>query len=403
VLSDFDLSASEHGTSMHVTVAHTTRAGPGTAGYMAPEVVEGKRATFASDIYSFGVCALAALAVGDETLRCVLSGHASATEAALVLGEPALVAALSAEPSQRPDAAELAGCALFAASDVALHSDAAARGARARDSWRACAVCFDERIDEQNGTLCSAGAEAERHFVCDECLSAHVHASCKAAALGAFADAIGRVHCVRSAPAAGGCAHAYNVVSLAPHVPREVLTAFWRARRLLDEQRIAADLEEGVERRIAERVAALVQLTESERRQREVKAHTCERILTLACPRCGAAFAEALDGDLGFTGCCALTCARPGCAAAFCAYCLEDCGGNAHQHVARCLHGSGTHVQRDVFEEKQRARRTRMLRAFLERAFGAGEANSHDSAVVDVAIELRGLGLDPAAFFAAAH
>ena len=37
-----------------------------------------------------------------------------------------------------------------------------------------------------------------------------------------------------------------------------------------------------------------------------------------------------------FDGCFALNCSR--CRAAFCAYCLADCGKDAHMHVGRGLH-----------------------------------------------------------------
>eukprot|EP01052_Picozoa_sp_SAG31_P039920 SAG31_NODE_5649_length_2404_cov_1.374837_2_plen_229_part_00 len=55
--------------------------------------------------------------------------------------------------------------------------------------------------------------------------------------------------------------------------------------------------------------------------------HIREDILTLKCPRCAAAFID-------FDGCMALTCAA--CGAGFCAWCLKDCGEDAHDHVALC-------------------------------------------------------------------
>jgi serine/threonine protein kinase len=65
-LADFDLSRdaedlppkNKHGSA--VNAAKTSRAGGGTLLYMAPEVKRGGCATCASDIYSFGVCALQA-------------------------------------------------------------------------------------------------------------------------------------------------------------------------------------------------------------------------------------------------------------------------------------------------------------------------------------------------------
>ena len=63
--------------------------------------------------------------------------------------------------------------------------------------------------------------------------------------------------------------------------------------------------------------------------QRRVYAAAAQlrELLNDKCPRCQAVF-------LDFTGCCALTCPRCNCG--FCAWCLQDCGADAHQHVAGC-------------------------------------------------------------------
>ena len=61
----------------------------------------------------------------------------------------------------------------------------------------------------------------------------------------------------------------------------------------------------------------------------EDRTHIVENILTLKCPRCTQAF------DV-FSGCFALTCSRADCACGFCAWCLADCGGDAHAHVLTC-------------------------------------------------------------------
>lgn len=48
--------------------------------------------------------------------------------------------------------------------------------------------------------------------------------------------------------------------------------------------------------------------------------------LNLCCPRCKKIF-------LDFDGCFALACT---CGAAFCGFCLQDCGEDAHPHVRKC-------------------------------------------------------------------
>ncbi|KAE9014227.1 hypothetical protein PF010_g8129 [Phytophthora fragariae] len=54
-------------------------------------------------------------------------------------------------------------------------------------------------------------------------------------------------------------------------------------------------------------------------------------IVNLKCPKCELVFV-----DFDFDSCAALTCANPVCKGGFCAYCLEDCGDDAHQHVSKC-------------------------------------------------------------------
>lgn len=75
-------------------------------------------------------------------------------------------------------------------------------------------------------------------------------------------------------------------------------------------------------------------------------------ILNLSCPRCKAVF-------LDFDGCFALTCK---CGAGFCAYCLADCGGDAHAHVRGCGNLFGT---MEAFNAHHNSRRKAMLEAKL--------------------------------------
>jgi len=89
----------------------------------------------------------------------------------------------------------------------------------------------------------------------------------------------------------------------------------------------------------------------------DAKKHIIEKILTLFCPRCGQAFVD-------FSGCCALTCSRQGCACAFCAYCLEDCGADAHAHVSS-QHGD-LFLRVELFEEHHKTRKRALIQTYLE-------------------------------------
>ena len=105
-------------------------------------------------------------------------------------------------------------------------------------------------------------------------------------------------------------------------------------------------------------------MSDYEKRIRSHRKHIIERILTLACPRCSRAF-------LGFDGCFALKCSAfvkddPNSCCQFCAYCLKDCGQDAHPHVLdnTCPGNRGLFPEprQEVFDEAQRSRRERMLR-----------------------------------------
>ena len=81
-----------------------------------------------------------------------------------------------------------------------------------------------------------------------------------------------------------------------------------------------------------------------------------DNLLVLRCPRCTAVFAD-------FDGCFALKCHRNACGAAFCAWCLQDCGADAHAHVQTCAQGNGRgyYGTKEEFEEHHRLRRRRLV------------------------------------------
>jgi len=89
------------------------------------------------------------------------------------------------------------------------------------------------------------------------------------------------------------------------------------------ENRLRAEFEARLERQRQELARGQEAHAQNVSRHRS---HIAENILTLKCPRCSRAFVD-------FTGCMALTCSA-GCK--FCAWCLVDCGSDAHAHVQMC-------------------------------------------------------------------
>ena len=70
-----------------------------------------------------------------------------------------------------------------------------------------------------------------------------------------------------------------------------------------------------------------------------------------------------------FTGCCALTCTNCNCG--FCSWCLLDCGGDAHRHVANCPYnlapGKNVFANDQLIAEGRKKRQERELKSYFGR------------------------------------
>ncbi len=113
------------------------------------------------------------------------------------------------------------------------------------------------------------------------------------------------------------------------------------------------------------------------------------------CPRCRNPFVFDADGE-----CFAVACA---CGCGFCAWCLADCGADAHRHVANCAAnlqpGRAVFSSLALLQRCQRERHRAVATALLQEMDGAEAAE-----VVRLAGQtLRDHGLaDVARLFAAA-
>jgi hypothetical protein len=119
--------------------------------------------------------------------------------------------------------------------------------------------------------------------------------------------------------------------------------------------------------------------SDSERRIHRHRLHICENILTLKCPRpaCGLAVLD-FDGCVWSTTvfcfilfecasfrCFAVSCI---CGCSFCAWCMADCGRDAHAHVRRCPSNAnpGTyHGTVAQFDKTNKDRRRIAVQQFL--------------------------------------
>jgi hypothetical protein len=150
---------------------------------------------------------------------------------------------------------------------------------------------------------------------------------------------------------------------LTRHLKEDGFVAYLRAREAVAVGEALQEQEERAKKQMDELQEQLQRLAAGQEAAvlRHRKAIVND-ILTLKCPRqaCRCAFID-------FSGCFALTCTQ--CKCEFCAYCLEDCGGDAHRHVANCQYniapGKGVFASFHVFERAQRDRRTRLIREYL--------------------------------------
>ena len=239
----------------------------------------------------------------------------------------------------------------------------------------ACVVCGDDPRDDVERVLCARG-----HALCEPCFDAHVKTE-SAKDVAELTTRDGEVRCPMSAAAFGdercdaGC---YEARVIASRCSRETFGAYDEARKRVNEAKIV----EATERRVAAERARLRASAGAEERLRAAREHVIEKIFTPCCPRCSQAFVD-------FTGCFALSCSR--CRAGICAYCLADCGKDAHAHIGSCAqakamsawnsrqkknkanlaatnrgHPAGTYGSMAMFEESQRRRRLEMFALYSE-------------------------------------
>ena len=177
----------------------------------------------------------------------------------------------------------------------------------------------------------------------------------------------GEIYCPCRPAAAGGCTSAaYPGAVIARHATPAAFDALTHFRVALREREISEQMQREFDARLEAEKAKMLKLLEAragaakEARLQDAKKHIVDKILTLACPRCEQAFVD-------FNGCFALTCSRQGCGCGFCAYCLQDCGNDAHAHVAQCATAQGdVFGSMEKFTDAQKTRRERMVMQYLQ-------------------------------------
>ena len=118
---------------------------------------------------------------------------------------------------------------------------------------------------------------------------------------------------------------------------------------------------------------------------RQIRLVIVERDLLLRCPRCAVEFDD-------YDNCNALTCGK--CGAGFCAMCLVDCGGDAHDHI-REAHPKAM-FDRLAFEAVHRKRRAGLVVDAVRALASEGEALQRALVAELGKADLPGLGISAA-------
>jgi len=245
-----------------------------------------------------------------------------------------------------------------AAQERAAAAERVAAELAALSEQAACIVCFDDSPAHE-GVFCSG----ERpHFLCRECFDGHVAAQSDVD-VGEASQRGGRVHCACRPEHAGGCAaEPFADVVIAQHVSAETFAAYLGAKQAVLEARLTLEINRDWEQRLQ----VMQERAADQRRAR--RKFIVDKILTSTCPRCGQAWVD-------FTGCCALTCSH--CHCGFCAFCLADCGGNAHAHVAHCAWGGqGVHMRIQDWAAARNRHRVHLLRQYLAKLDPTAKAHA---------------------------
>jgi hypothetical protein len=185
---------------------------------------------------------------------------------------------------------------------------------------RDCQICLEEKR-LRGGVSCYPEGE---HFICDQCFRQYARHEVGVVDGAGVRNPHGRIQCPGT-----NCLGSFPLEVVARSCPSDVLEAVTQCRiqaaLAIQEGRIRAEERERANREIE----MMQKCTPRELAVQVSVRHVVENILTLKCPRCKSAFHD-------FDGCCALTCANYSCRCGFCAWCLRDCGKDAHDHVKYC-------------------------------------------------------------------
>jgi serine/threonine protein kinase len=346
VLADLDIAriTDDKQITPTATIGVTVAKGElvGTREYFAPELKQALMSTGnipyspSSDMYAFGVLCSE-----------LLTGKRVYTEKELPLLTRSASSASDSKPTDRKVLTEIQSSFLqrLLCADPSRRMTAAQ--ALEHDYLRGslvCMVCLDA-VSTTDALLCAErhsgamAATSEPHALCRDCFESLV-VSESSKDLGEMKKHQGRIKCPK-------CTNYYSASTIATTVGSLAFAAYQRVQTQLEAARVTSELEAKFRRELEQ----ALKMEEKARRVHLGRLVIVNDILNLCCPRCKAVFVD-------FSGCFALTCSQCNCG--FCAWCLTDCGDNAHPHVRSC--NDNVMPGRNVYGDLELWKRTNSLR-----------------------------------------
>jgi hypothetical protein len=195
-------------------------------------------------------------------------------------------------------------------------------------------------------------------FTCWDCLQQSFKMALKPGAIQGCCSADGDLLCSEVK-----CRHPISVQNLAPEAVLEAHEA------LKLKVVVAKEVDKALKHQRVQLEAEYLRIEKINNTDEKVAAKLhlkiVNEVLTLRCPRCQTAF-------LDFDGCFALRCWNDTCCCGICAWCLKDCGFDAHSHVRVCpeRQGEGYYSALLVFENHHRRRKASVARALIQQELG---------------------------------
>jgi hypothetical protein len=215
-----------------------------------------------------------------------------------------------------------------------------------RTSLCTCCICFEQIEAGARSVTCSSDA----HCICSGCLTGYAVAEATSNRQRIAANN-GKLCCPGI-----GCSELFKHQEVAQVLPAK---AYDGLLACMTQAAAQATVQAAAEQAKQERAREAAQDAVS-----KARSHIINNILMLKCPRCHKAFDE-------FDGCFAVRCTDTegnGCGAAFCGYCLKDCGRDAHKHVGECADNADRSLfgTKETFQAAQRSRRERLVLQYLQ-------------------------------------